>query len=52
MVAEMRPYSVTANSVDIKKNILLKPSRTYFRFYKKGSLNSKAVRIRVKQQQN
>jgi hypothetical protein len=27
---------------------LLKPSRTYFHFYKKGFLNSQAVRIRVK----
>jgi hypothetical protein len=31
----------------IKKNILLKTSRTYFHFYKKGFLNSQAVRIRV-----
>jgi hypothetical protein len=30
------------------KNILLQPSRTYFHFYKKGFLNSQAVRIRVK----
>jgi hypothetical protein len=27
---------------------LLKPSRIYFHFYKKGFVNSKAVRIRVK----
>jgi hypothetical protein len=27
---------------------LLKPSRTYYYFYKKGFLNSQAVRIRVK----
>jgi hypothetical protein len=27
---------------------LLKPSRTYFHLYKKGSLNPQAVRIRVK----
>jgi hypothetical protein len=31
-----------------KKNIWLQPSRTYFYFYKKGFLNSQAVRIRVK----
>jgi hypothetical protein len=31
-----------------QKNILLQPSMTYFHFYKKGFLNSKAVRIRVK----
>jgi hypothetical protein len=29
------------------KNILPKPSRTYFHFYKKDFLNSQAVRIRV-----
>jgi hypothetical protein len=28
--------------------IFKKPSRTYFHFYKKGFLNSQAVRIRVK----
>jgi hypothetical protein len=33
---------------DFLKNILLKPSRAYFHFYKKGFLNSQAVRIRVK----
>jgi hypothetical protein len=27
---------------------LLQPSRAYFHFYKKGFLNSQAVRIRVK----
>jgi hypothetical protein len=27
---------------------LLKPSRTYFHIYKKGFLNSQAVRMRVK----
>jgi hypothetical protein len=27
---------------------LLKPSRTYFNFYKRGFLNSQAVRIRAK----
>jgi hypothetical protein len=27
---------------------LPKPSRTYFHFYKKGFLNSQAVRIRIK----
>jgi hypothetical protein len=32
----------------IFKNILLKPSRTYFHIFKKGSLNPQAVRIRVK----
>jgi hypothetical protein len=32
----------------LETNILLKPPRTYFRFYKKGSLNPQAVRIRVK----
>jgi hypothetical protein len=32
---------------DFLKNILLKPSRTYFYFHKKGFLNSKAVRIRT-----
>jgi hypothetical protein len=32
---------------DFLKNILLKPSRTYFHFYKKGFLDSHAVRIRV-----
>jgi hypothetical protein len=32
---------------DFYKSILLKPSRTYFHFYKKGSLNPQAVRIRV-----
>jgi hypothetical protein len=32
---------------DFLKNILLKPSRTYFHFYNKGFLNSQAVRIRV-----
>jgi hypothetical protein len=31
----------------IFKNILLQPSKTYFHFYKKGFLNSQAVRIRV-----
>jgi hypothetical protein len=33
----------------ILQNILLKPSRTYFHFYKTGFLNSQAVRIRVKE---
>jgi hypothetical protein len=32
----------------IKKKKFLQPSRTYFHFYKKGALNSPAVRIRVK----
>jgi hypothetical protein len=32
----------------ILKNILLKPSITYFHFYKKGFLTSQAVRIWVK----
>jgi hypothetical protein len=32
----------------ILKNILLKPSSTYFHFYKRGILNSQVVRIRVK----
>jgi hypothetical protein len=31
----------------IFKNTLLKPSITYLHFYKKGFLNSQAVRIRV-----
>jgi hypothetical protein len=34
----------------IFKNILLKPSRTYFHLYKKGFLNSQTVRIRVMQE--
>jgi hypothetical protein len=32
----------------IFKKFLFPPSRTYFNFYKKGFLNSQAVRIRVK----
>jgi hypothetical protein len=32
----------------LKKNILLQPSRNSFHFYKKGFLNSQAVRIRIK----
>jgi hypothetical protein len=31
----------------IFKNILLQPFKTYCHFYKKGFLNSQAVRIRV-----
>jgi hypothetical protein len=40
--------TIFCESFLIFKNILLQPSKTYFPFYKKGFLNSPAVRIRVK----
>jgi hypothetical protein len=38
---------IFARQFGFLKNILLQPSRTYFYVYKKGFLNSQAVRIRV-----
>jgi hypothetical protein len=40
---------IFCEAFSIVKNILLQPSRTSFNFYKKGFLNSQAVRIRVNQ---